>query len=1125
MDFAGFPSSGRSYSVTITAEGGGRSIHGDLAVSRWRDDLTQERWGQFFYLRDIRTQTVWSAGLLPVPARPEQYEASLSACAVQIHRTDHGISSRMDVVTVPDAPVEIRRIALMNLTSRARDIEITSYMEVVIAPDGADLSHPVYSNLFVQTESVPDRGAIFCSRRPKSREERAIWLMHAVSGAAGARKMRISWETDRAKFLGRTRTAANPAALDPGSTLSNAVGAVLNPIVSVRTVVHIAPWETEVVAYLTGVADSRLTGLSLLDRYRRPTVWTSVVNRACAKASLSRQEITWTPPGGVSANSERPKVEAGSRIGIQQSVSVKHLKAYNGHGGFTPDGREYVIVLDRDRTTPLPWINVVSNPRFGFQISESGAGYTWSQNSRENKLTPWSNDPVTDPPGEVIYIKDELTGDIWTPTASPIRDPLPYIIRHGQGYSTFEHHSHGIDQRLCLFVPVDQPVKVSRLRLTNRSSTRRKLSVTYYAEWVLGVARPQTQQQIITGFDNIGGAMFAKNPSNVAFSNAIAFLNCPAKKNYSWMADRREFIGRDGSLANPAGLAAADLSGRAGAGLDPCAAQRVTIDLAPGQSKDLTFLLGEGRTMADVRSICRSLASPSQVERAFKAVRDGWDRRLGTVHVKTPEPAFDLMLNRWLLYQTLSCRIWSKSAFYQSGGAFGFRDQLQDSRALLYAEPHLMRAHILRSAARQFLEGDVQHWWHPPAGFGPRTRCSDDLVWLPYVVSDYVSATHDQKILDVKIPYLKDKPLAADEQERGSIPGVASRSGTLYEHCVKALDRAIRRSGRHGLPLIGSCDWNDGMNRVGHRGKGESVWMGWFLIDTLNRFVPYCARADDHGRVRRYRDEVKRLAEAIERHAWDGRWYRRAYTDNGFPLGSSKNDECQIDSLAQTWAVLSGAGRPDRIQSAVSSMERRLIRYRDKLILLLTPPFDRSKLDPGYIKGYVPGVRENGGQYTHAATWVVLAYAKLGDGNRALRLFQLLNPIQHARTPKEVEQYKVEPYVMAADVYGVEPHVGRGGWTWYTGSSGWMYRIGIENILGLKRRGPDFTVDPCIPKHWRKFSMTYRIGRSVYRIIVQNPDGVSRGVRQISLDGKIRRNGLIPMRDDGRTHPVRVILG
>ena len=772
---------------------------------------------------------------------------------------------------------------------------------------------------------------------------------------------------------------------------------------------------------------------------------------------------------------------------------------------------------------PAPWVNVVANPSAGFIISESGSGYTWAGNSQSNRLTPWSNDPVSDPPGEVLYLRDEETGAVWSPTPLPVADPTPALVRHGQGYTTFERRTHGLDHTLTLTVPADDPVKVVRLTVTNHGEAARRISATYYAEWVLGTTRGAFAPFTVTEVDGETGALLARNPYNADFVGRVAFLDVDRRPR-TLTGDRGEFIGRNGSYASPVALGRAELSGRVGAALDPCGAVQTTIKLAPGQSAEVVFLIGQGCDVSEVREIIRRHREPEAAARALDDAKALWDKVLGAIHVKTPDPALDLMVNRWLIYQALSCRVWGRSAFYQSGGAFGFRDQLQDSMALVYGAPKEARAQILRSASRQFPEGDVQHWWHPPTGAGVRTRISDDYLWLPYVVAEYVTATGDVAILDEAVPFLDGPVLRPGQEEDYGHPGVSQKTATLYEHCTRALERGMSLLGAHGLPLMGTGDWNDGMNRVGNEGRGESVWVGWFLIAGLKNFGAIAEARGDSARIAKFRESAESLRAAIEISAWDGRWYRRAYFDDGSPLGSFQNDECRIDSIAQTWAAISGAGDPERSRMALGEVDAQLVKSDDREILLFTPPFDHGKLHPGYIKGYLPGIRENGGQYTHAATWTVLAAALQGRGDHAHALFDILNPIRHAADPEGVERYKVEPYVVVADIYGRPPHVGRGGWTWYTGSASWLWRVAVEDILGFHLRGDRFTIDPCLPKGWPGFELTYRHASATYRIVVENPHGVEKGVASVTLDGQDVEGVEIPLTDEG-AHEIRVTLG
>ncbi|MBI5352727.1 MAG: hypothetical protein HZB50_08840 [Chloroflexi bacterium] len=792
----------------------------------------------------------------------------------------------------------------------------------------------------------------------------------------------------------------------------------------------------------------------------------------------------------------------------------------NGLGGFSQDGREYVIHLKPGQHTPHPWVNVIANPQFGFLVSESGASCTWAENSGENRLTPWRNDPVTDMPGEAIYIRDEETGLVWSPTPMPAGADTTHVIRHGAGYSMFESQSHGLNHVLRLFAAADAPVKIAHLRFKNLWDRPRRITITYYAEWVLGTTRDTHQAHIMPEFDPDKNALLASNHFNNEFGERVAFL-AANKKPHGVTTDRMEFLGRMGSMKNPAALGRIGLASAVNAGLDPCAAIQLHIDLAPGAEEEIFFLIGEGKDRDESLKLIGQIQSPGQVEAVWQSVQKQWDEILNTITVETPDPGMDLMLNRWLLYQTLSCRLWGRTALYQSSGAFGFRDQLQDVMALLQTRPDIARAQILEAARHQFEAGDVLHWWNPPAGRGVRTRFSDDLLWLPYVTAQYVSVTGDESILNESVPFLKGEALKPSEMERYTQFEIAN-DFSLYEHCRRAVSKGST-SGSHGLPLMGAGDWNDGMNRVGMGGRGESIWLGWFLHATLKHFAPLAALMKDDPVP--YIQQAEQLSQALESNAWDGEWYLRAFYDDGTRLGSSKNNECQIDSIAQSWAVLSGAAELERAEQAMGSVNRLLVKPMDQMILLFTPPFDKSARDPGYIKGYLPGVRENGGQYTHAAIWVAWAFAKLGQGERAAELFHMLNPISHADTPGKAESYRVEPYVIAADIYSQTSHTGMGGWTWYTGSSGWMYRLGIEAILGITKIGDALNIDPCIPRNWPGFKADYRFGVTHYKISVENPNGVNRGIKHIMLDEKLLTGNLIPLVDDGQPHKLQVVMG
>ncbi|HEU4853470.1 MAG TPA: cyclic beta 1-2 glucan synthetase, partial [Telluria sp.] len=800
----------------------------------------------------------------------------------------------------------------------------------------------------------------------------------------------------------------------------------------------------------------------------------------------------------------------------QAQLPMPALQMFNGSGGFSADGREYVIRTGAGNRTPAPWSNVLANPSFGSIVSESGQAYTWSENAHEFRLTPWHNDPVSDTCGEAFYIRDEQSGRFWSPTALPARGSGDYLTRHGFGYSVFEHAQDDIYSEMTTFVALDSALKYTVIRIRNDGETLRRMSVTGYVEWVLGDLRDKTGMHVVTELDPGSGALFARNSYNQEFGGRVGFFHVNAQIR-TVTGDRAEFVGRTRTLANPAAMRRRRLSGRVGPALDPCGAFCAPFALHPGEERELVFLLGVGgRRTADAAHVIETCGGSDAAARALARVREHWEHVLGAVQVTTPDPALDLMANGWLMYQTIACRMWARSGYYQSSGAFGYRDQLQDAMAAVHTQPHLLREQLLMCAAHQFTQGDVQHWWHPPSGRGVRTHCSDDYLWLPLATARYVSCTGDYSVLTETAPYLEGRQLNPDEESYYDMPGRAAVNGTLYEHCVRAVRHGLRY-GSHGLPLIGTCDWNDGMDRVGDEGKGESVWLAWFLIEVLNRFGEVAVRQGDHAFGATCHEHATRLGEAIEQNAWDGEWYRRAYFDDGTPLGSSVNDECRIDSISQSWGVLSGAADPQRARSAMEQVDRQLVRRDAKLIQLLDPPFDKGELDPGYIRGYVPGVRENGGQYTHAAVWTAMAFAEMGDVSRAWELQRMLNPAFHGATPEGAQLYKVEPYVVAADVYGEPPHVGRGGWTWYTGSAGWMYRLIVESLLGVRLKGGALSLAPLLPDDWDGFTVRYRHGTAVYVVDVRRAPQAS-----LTLDGAAVDGDVIAMRDDGAEHRIEL---
>ena len=1289
------------YGVLITAAGGGYGYYApqlpvederapgqSLALTRWRADTTLDDWGTWIYVQDRESGDLWSAGYQPTGSPAEEQadidrasEALFHPYKAEFRQRDHGFTLRTEIAVAPEDDVEVRRILLTNHEDRPRHLSLTSYAEVVLAPQAIDRRHPAFNKLFIESEYVPEVNGLLFHRRARSAEEKPLYLVHLLL-LEKRDDVASAYETDRARFVGRGRTARSPAALAAGSPrLSGTTGATLDPIMALSQEVELEPHGEARLAYVTLVAGSREEALGLAQRYR---VWPRIERtfhqaRAQSERELRKlgldaadlerfqkllsvllyphkalradrskleqneegqsglwpyaisgdhpillvrvsneeevalvqdllqahtywrdrqmkvdlvvlnqreegydQELqdrlsrlvirmdseNWLDrPGGifmlraaqvgydgqVLLETAARAVLDGSRGSLAEQLSPlqEHparlprfvptlpsthegdstppvdrptdLLFDNGLGGFSADGREYVIYLQPDEHTPAPWVNVVANPEFGFLVSESGAGYTWASNSGENRLTPWRNDPVSDQPGEALYLRDEETAHVWSPTPLPAPARAPYLIRHGAGYTTFEHHSHGLKQRLRLFAAPKVPVKVIQLRLENVWDRVRRITATFYAEWVLGTSRDTTQQYVVPEYDAKSGALLARNTYSEEFGERVAFL-ATSKELHGLTADRAEFLGRNGSLRRPAALERIGLSGTVRAGLDPCAALQVHLDLQPGETQEVVFLLGQGADRKETLDLVGRYRDSDEVARAWDGVRVLWDDLLGTVAVETPDPAMNVLLNRWSLYQALSCRVWARSAFYQSSGAFGFRDQLQDVMALVHAAPLVAREHILRAARHQFEAGDVLHWWHPPSGRGVRTRITDDLLWLAFVTAHYVETTGDEAILDEEIPFRVGDPLEPGENEQYGHYEITEDGYTLYEHCRRALERGTT-AGPHGLPLMGTGDWNDGMTRVGLGGQGESVWLGWFLYATLTRFAPLCVRMDDDERAESYRQRAEELRRTLEEHAWDGKWYLRGYYDDGTPLGSSDSDECRIASIAQSWAILSGAAGSGRSTQAMQAVVEQLVQWDERLMLLFTPPFDQTGRDPGYIKGYPPGIRENGGQYTHAALWAVWALAEMGQGNLAGELFWLLNPIYYADTPEKVARYRVEPYVVAADVYSVEPHVGRGGWTWYTGSAGWMYRLGVEAILGLRRVGDTLRIDPCIPRDWAGYELGYRYGETWYRINVENPDGVNQGVRQVTLDGEKLDDRGVLLTDDGNHHQVRVVMG
>ena len=1267
-------SNGR-YHVMLTNAGGGYSRWKDLAVTRWREDATCDNWGAFCYIRDAASGEFWSTTHQPTLKRPEDFEAIFSEGRAEFRRRDQGFETHTEVVVSPEEDIELRRVHITNRSWTSKAIDVTTYAEVVLAPAAADAMHPAFSNLFVQTEIIRERRAILCTRRPRSREEKTPWMFHLLA-VHGAEVERVSYETDRLRFIGRGNTIVAPQAMSDSSGLSGTHGSVLDPIVAIQCRMTLDPEQSVTIDMASGIGETREAVLSLVEKYQdrrladrvfelawthsqvvlrqinatetdaqlygrlassviyanpslradpalliknrrgQSGLWSYAISgdlpivllqigdpshidlvRQLVQAhaywrlkGLAVDLVIWNEdragyrqqlqeqimgliaagveahvidrPGGIFvrsaeqiSNEDRILFQSvaraiitdgrgtlaeqiGRRDTVERRVSRlaptrthrpetwapgalprRDLILSNGLGGFAPDGREYVIAPTPGQMTPAPWVNVLANPHFGTVISESGLAYTWGENAHLFRLTPWHNDPVSDSSGEALYLRDEESGYFWSPTSLPSPGPMPYVSRHGFGYSVFEHKSDGIRSELWVYVAVDVAVKFSVLKVRNESGRRRRLSATGYVEWVLGDLRSKSSMHVSTEVDPKSGALFARNPYNTDFGDWTPFFDVDDAAR-TFTGDRAEFLGRNGTLGSPAAMARSRLFGKTGPALDPCGAIQVSFELSDGQEREIIFRLGVGRDAEAASELVRRVRGPTAARGALEAVRRYWQHTLGAVQVETPDESLDVLANGWLLYQTLACRVWARSGYYQSGGAFGFRDQLQDVMALIHAEPRLVRAHLLLCASRQFREGDVQHWWHPPSGRGVRTHCSDDYLWLPLATCRYVLSTGDTGVLDEPVRFLEGRLVNAEDDSYYDLPDRSEDVASLYQHCVRAIVRGLG-FGAHGLPLIGSGDWNDGMNLVGKHGKGESVWLAFFLCEVLKQFATLARLYGDPSFAERCDAEGTRLRPSIERSGWDGEWYRRAYFDDGSPLGSQSNEECQIDSIAQSWSVLSGAGDGKRARMAMDALYERLVRRDDALIQLLDPPFDKSDLDPGYIRGYVPGVRENGGQYTHGAIWAVMAYAALGDSARAWELLAMINPVNHARSREGTAIYKVEPYVVAADVYAVKPHTGRGGWTWYTGSAGWMYRLMVESLLGLRLEADKLRVAPCIPADWKAFKMSYRYRETIYRIAVsQTRDGP--GEISMTVDGVAQQHNTILLIDDRQEHSVEV---
>ena len=1261
------------YQIMITNSGGGYSRWKDLAVTRWREDTTRDDRGIFCYIKDLSNGVFWSNTWQPSLHPAKEYEALFSQGHVEFRRLDQGIQTRTEIVISPEDDTEMRKVSITNKTSSVRLLEITSYTEVVLASQASDEAHPAFSNLFVETEILPEHKAILCTRRPRSREETPPWLFHLVQ-VHDTTVDAVSYETDRMAFIGRGKTLVDPQAME-GDQLSGSQGPVLDPILSIRYRIRVHPGQTAVIDLIYGIGETREACERLLHKYRDLHLknrafelsWThsqvllrqinasesdaQLYNRLAASIiypnpsfraeaatlnnnlrgqsglwshsvsgdlpivllhvydpdnlefvkqmirahaywrlqGLSVDLVIWnedygsyrqafqdrilglisaetvnstfySKPGAIFvrpadqlSSEDRILFESVARVILHDNQGTlseqvertpagklpspllevkpapgrdlpdmeaydKKLLFFNGTGGFSPDGKEYRILTNNTQTTPAPWVNVIANPGFGTVISESGSAYTWAVNAHEYRLTPWSNDPVSDSGEEAFYLRNEETGEFWSPAPYPARGAKTYRTIHGFGYSTFQHTENGIATEMTVFVDKSLPVKFVVLRIKNLTGGERRLTVTGFLGIILGDLRSKTNMYVLSEQDAASGALLFRNRYNTPFAGRVTFFKADGAV-LGFTADRREFIGRNRALEDPEAMYRKKLSGSIGAGMDPCGAIQVRCDLLDKEEKEIIFQLGNGESLQEAQDLIRRFTGKTAIHTSLEEVKDYWSAILTTVQITTPDAALNILANGWLLYQTMACRLFARSGFYQSGGAFGFRDQLQDVLALLFTRPDVAKEQLLLSASRQFAEGDVQHWWHPPEGRGVRTRCSDDLLWLPYAMARYIEATGDTDILNERAGFLESRQLLPHEDSLYDLPASGSLNGTLYEHGKRALQHALR-FGEHRLPLMGSGDWNDGMDKVGSKGRGESVWLAFFLYDVLLRFSAVAKEFGDTAYADTCLTVAGLLRSDIAASAWDGQWWLRAWFDDGTPLGSAKNEECRIDAIAQSWSVLSGAADATRAVTAMASLDEYLVSRPLQLIRLLTPPFNTSDLNPGYIMGYIPGVRENGGQYTHAAIWTLMAYAALGEREKTWELFNMITPVHHSSDPASTNVYKVEPYVMAGDVYAGAGHGGRGGWTWYTGSSGWMYQFVTGSLLGLQQSRGRLLFQPCFPLHWPSVTIVYRYGAATYEITVfqQGDPGESWQI----IDGRRGEGAAIDLESSEGRHLVEV---
>jgi cellobiose phosphorylase len=1263
--------------TVITSRGIGFTSWRKLDVHRFRDDADVGGSGVFLYIRNRKTGAFWSAGFEPTRRAADEYFAEFSPDKVRLQRRDGDVESILEIVVSPEYPAELRRLTLFNRGTETMELDVTSYMEVVLAPRAADLAHRSFSNLFVHTEALPQKGCVLATRRPRKAGEFQPFCLQVLRVEDASPEARFELETSRGLFLGRGGSYHDPDALTGNAPLSGTVGFVLDPVIALRQALQLKPGQHVRICLTTALADSRQGVLNVVDALSASSGVTRTFELAWADARVELKHLgvsglvshrfqrllsallfpepglrgsaaapdvasgglraLWSlgisgdlpillvrlddleltdlvrdvllaheffrvnnvqvdlllwneemdgylspqhdkalqlihataghgrldQPGGVFlrhaskvSEAERILILAYARVVLQvsQGSLARQLKQErprriaeallsssapdarparrvqpalqfdNGIGGFTADGREYVMQVSETARPPAPWSNVMAQPSFGTLVTESGGGFTWAGNSQRYRLTPWSNDAVLDPVAEVVYLRDDATRAVWSATPSPAPRGAEYTVRHGQGYTTFERHADGIASELTQFLHPHEPAKVYRITIRNDSEQVRSLSVVMFVDLSVGATRDRARHTVWTRYEADVRALLSGNPFS-AYPERCCFLASTAEVT-SFTTDRDEIVGELGSAERPDGLTQAALSGASGRSASPCAALHITLTLKPFEALPVVFTLGDAANVAEARAAAQRHRAEANWQDLLVRAKASWDEILDKVVIKTPDAALDIMVNRWLLYQTLSCRIWGRSGFYQSGGAYGYRDQLQDVLALLHTRPDVAREHLLRAAERQFVEGDVQHWWHPDTGEGVRTHCSDDMLWLPFAVARYVEVTGDSDVLDAELAFLEERALTLTDHDLYSVPRVARETASLYEHCRRAL-LVGTTAGPRGIPLMRGGDWNDGMDQVGAAGRGESIWLGWFVARVWRDFAVLAKQRGDGETCERAQRESTRIAHAIETHGWDGAWYRRAYADDDSALGSADSPECKIDAIAQAWAELSGVGDERRAHQAVASSLSQLVRRDEAMMMLLTPPFTgESSADPGYIRAYPAGIRENGGQYTHGVLWTVQALLSQGECERAEELLAMLNPIRHGSAPEEVARYRLEPYVVAADVYASAEHMGRGGWSWYTGAAGWMYRIAVEDMLGLQVRGDVLHLRPRVPRDWSAYSLRYRRGQTVWAISYSNPQrlALKSSELRVRLDGKEAASGRISLVEDGKVHAIEIVV-